>query len=130
MLKDGSITRVNVNLSQMNKQECEACLRSKASRKPIADVRSSPQAKNFRDFIHMDLWGPAPVQTIHHALYTLTMLDDASSWLEKPLLKFKDKAFAKYVTYNITLETQHGIQIKCVPWTKMANFCLQIWSAT
>jgi hypothetical protein len=35
MLKDGSITRVNFNFSQINEQECKACLRSKASQKQL-----------------------------------------------------------------------------------------------
>lgn len=64
--------------------------------------------------MHMDVWGPAPIRTVQHARYALVILDDATRWLEEPLLRTKDEAFAKYVGYEARLYTQHGVRIKAV----------------
>ncbi|THH16855.1 hypothetical protein EUX98_g9236 [Antrodiella citrinella] len=41
------------------------------------------------------------------------MLDDATLWLEEPLLRTKGESFAKYVGYEARLFTQFGVRIKC-----------------
>ena len=60
----------------------------------------------------MDVWGPASVATINHCAYALTIIDDATSWLEEPLMKTKDKSFSQYVIIQTTLQTQYGITVK------------------
>lgn len=72
--------------------ECKACLQGKATTVPIAKERSTVRAVKFGEQIHMDIWGPAPVVGIGKYRYTLTMLDDATLWLEAPLMKTKDEA--------------------------------------
>lgn len=42
------------------------------------------------------------------------MLDDATRWLEEPLLRTKDEAFAKYVSYEARLFTHNNVAIKSV----------------
>ncbi|THH16856.1 hypothetical protein EUX98_g9235, partial [Antrodiella citrinella] len=112
LVASGTLLGLNVDLKS-GEPECDVCLRAKASRKPILSRRLNPRASNFGDVIHMDVWGPAPVQTIHHSLYTCTMLDDATLWLEEPLLRTKGESFAKYVGYEARLFTQFGVRIKC-----------------
>jgi hypothetical protein len=43
---------------------CDSCEYAKATRKPIRRERIVPQAENFGDEIHTDLWGPSPVKSI------------------------------------------------------------------
>ncbi|KAE9393430.1 hypothetical protein BT96DRAFT_999469 [Gymnopus androsaceus JB14] len=71
----------------MDELECRACMLGKASRYPIAQVRSSPHAENFGDVFHMDVWGPSQVRTVNHCTYTLTLVDKATDWLEEPQMK-------------------------------------------
>ena len=60
----------------------------------------------------MDIWGPAAVRTVNHCTYTLTILEDATYWLEEPLMKSKDEAFAQYVILQTSLQTQYGTTVK------------------
>ncbi len=60
MLKDGALAGVNVDPSQMDETECEACLKAEAVRAPIASVRKTPIASHFGDIVHLDLWVRLP----------------------------------------------------------------------
>lgn len=114
LMKDRAVQGFVLNPSQLEEVECDVCMRAKAVRKPIASERSSPRAEAFGDLMHMDVWGPAPVRTINHALYTLTILDDGTLFLVEPLMRTKDEAMQKYVAYQSRLKTQHGVTIKAV----------------
>src|SRR6201999_2352610 len=96
----------------MDEPECHICMLGKATRHPIAKIRTSLRAENFGDIFHMDVWGPASVRTTDHCLYALTILDEATYWLEEPLMKSKDESFAQYVILQTSLQTQHGITVK------------------
>lgn len=89
--------------------ECKACLQGKATTVPIAKERSTVRAVKFGEQIHMDIWGPAPVVGIGKYRYTLTMLDDATLWLEAPLMKTKDEALAQYKSYQSRVKTESGV---------------------
>ena len=60
----------------------------------------------------MDVWGPASVRTVDHCVYTLTVIDEATDWLEEPLMKLKDESFAQYVILQTGLQTQYGTMVK------------------
>ncbi|KIP03168.1 hypothetical protein PHLGIDRAFT_78019 [Phlebiopsis gigantea 11061_1 CR5-6] len=122
MLKDSDGYGLSVDPARMEETECDVCPRAKATRQPIASHRSSPRAADFGDRIHMDVWGPAPVQTINHARYALTMIDDATRWLESPLMRTKDEALAKYVRFEARLRTQYGITVKAVQSDRGGEF--------
>ena len=122
LMKKEKLTGIKLDPNQMERRECTTCLRGKATRKAIASARShslpssnpsdSSQATKFGDLVHMDVWGPASQKGMHGVLYTLTLLDHATYWLEEPLCKSKDEAFAKYVTHQTRLKTQENITIK------------------
>ena len=79
---------------------------------PIARIHSTPCAKNFGDIFHMDVWGPASVRTVDHCIYTLMVIDEATDWLEEPLMKSKDESFAQYVILQTGLQTQYSTMVK------------------
>ena len=112
MFQNNQVKGLKLDPRKMEEPECRTCMLAKASRAPIAKIRSSPQAQNFGDIFHMDVWGPASVQTLHHNRYALTLLDDATYWLEEPLMKTKDESFTQYVIIQTGLQTQDGITIK------------------
>lgn len=125
MLKDGRLGGLTVDRNRMEEVECTVCLRSKAVRKPIASVSTSPPAENFGDVTHMDLWGPAPVETTRHCRYAFPMLDDATRWLEEPLLRHKAEALAKFIGYEARLFTQHGVRMKVLHSDRGGEFISQ-----
>ena len=106
------INGMRLDKSHMDEPECRTCLLAKAARFPIAKLRSSPRAENYGDVFHMDVWGPASVQTINRCTYALTIVDEATLWLEEPLLKSKDEAFTQYIIIQTNLQTQYGITVK------------------
>ena len=85
---------------------------AKATRYPMARIHSTPHAKNFGDIFHMDVWGPASVRTVDHCVYTWMVIDEATDWLEEPLMKLKDESFAQYVILQTGLQTQYGTTVK------------------
>lgn len=109
MFQHNQVQGIKSDPKQMDEPECRICMLAKASRQPITKVRSSPRAANFGDVVHMDVWGPASVD---HCTYALTIIDEATDWLEEPLLKSKDEAFSQYVILQTGLQAQSGITIK------------------
>ena len=45
-------------------------------------------------------------------LQLLTVVDEATYWLEEPLLKGKDEAFTQYIIMQTSLQTQYSIIVK------------------
>ena len=112
LIASDSLKGINVDPERMKEKECPSCIKAKITRSPIAKFRSSPRALRFGDLFHMDVWGPAKVHTIHQCTYTLTLVDDATHWLEEPLMKSKDESFPKYVAFQTLTKTQHGVTFK------------------
>ena len=112
MFQNNLIRGIKLDPKQMEEPECRTCMLAKATRYPITKIRSSPRAENFGDIFHMDVWGPASVRTLNHFSYALTVIDEATSWLEEPLMKSKDEAFSQYVILQTSLQTQHGVTVK------------------
>ncbi|KAJ3522993.1 hypothetical protein NMY22_g11644 [Coprinellus aureogranulatus] len=112
LLKDPDVHGFKLDPSAMEEVECVACIKAKATRAPIAKERSSLRAANFGNLFHMDIWGPAAVRTVGHAVYSLTLIDDATLWLESLLLKFKYEAFPRYVAHATMLREQYQTAIK------------------
>ncbi|KAJ3474184.1 hypothetical protein NLI96_g12605 [Meripilus lineatus] len=112
MIASGDLKGIKIDPDQMSETECSSCVKAKITRAPIAKVRASPRAQAFGDILHMDVWGPAQTRTINHNFYTLTLIDDATRWLEAPLMKTKDEAFPKYIAFQTLTKTQHGITFK------------------
>ncbi|KAJ3559217.1 hypothetical protein NM688_g477 [Phlebia brevispora] len=96
----------------MNRPICKSCLQGKILCTPITKCRASPRAASFGDVIHMDVWGPAPVHTLNQHHYTVTMVDEATGWLEEPLLHSKDEAFTAFIAFYAICRMQYGISIK------------------
>ena len=58
------VSGLKFDLSKDEPTFCEACVYAKATRKPIAKERVGECAMEFSAEVHMDVWGPAPVETI------------------------------------------------------------------
>ena len=91
---------------------CESCKWGKGHQKAIQRERKDDQVKAIDNQVHLDVWGPAPVETINHMEYIVTFTDDCSRDMEVYFMKKKDKVFDNYINYEAWLKTQHGAQIK------------------
>jgi hypothetical protein len=74
--------------------------------------REDKQAAALGDEIHLDLWGPAPVETINHKEYFVSFTDDCKRYTVIYLMAKKSETFENYLAFETWLKTQHNIQIK------------------
>src|ERR1700683_5107631 len=63
-------------------------------------------------WVHSDVWGPAPVQTINSREYYTSYTDDRSRYTHVYLLRTKNQNFDAYKNYEAELRTQRGAHIK------------------
>ena len=75
MVSNGVIKGIEVD-SATTIQHCNSCEYAKATRKPIKKFCETPRAAKFRDEIHLDVWGPSPMQTPGHKEYYVSFTDD------------------------------------------------------
>ena len=85
---------------------------AKATRKPIPKAREGKCATKFGDEVHLDLWGPAPVETKGGRKYYITFTDDMSRLTHLYLLRLKSEAFEAFKQYEAWCMTHLGIAIK------------------
>jgi hypothetical protein len=98
MIRHGHIT--GVQLTSHNQPECKDCMLGKAERAVVAKTRTSPLADKYGNHIHLDLWGPARVQTVNHHLYAFFIVDDSNCWADAPTMQYKSEAFGHYVGWE------------------------------
>ena len=93
---------------------CNSCEYAKMTHKPIGKERKAPLAKNFRDEVHSNLWGPSPLSSLSSRYYYITFTDDATHWTWLYLLRSKDQTLDAYKSFVTWAKTQHGTTIKCL----------------
>ena len=64
LAENGLVSGLKFDLLKDEPTFCEACVYAKATRKPIAKECVGERATEFGAEVHMDVWGPAPVETI------------------------------------------------------------------
>jgi hypothetical protein len=90
---------------------CDACAQAKPHRKPFPD-QASNRATEFGERIHADLWGPASVQSLGKAWYSVDFTDDAMRWTEIQFIPSKDKTQDEYEKLDNQLETVDNVRIR------------------
>jgi hypothetical protein len=76
LITKGFVTGVKLNNSPAELTFCESCIYAKATRKFIPKVCQGECAKEISGEIHSDIWGPAPVATLHGRRYYVSFIDD------------------------------------------------------
>ncbi|GBE86104.1 hypothetical protein SCP_0806280 [Sparassis crispa] len=122
MLRHDRIAGITLDPQRADKTECRTCLVAKACHALIATVHQSPLAEKFGEHLHMDVWGSASVFTIDCCKYCLTLIDDVTCWLKMPLMRVKSEAFRKYVSFEVHLQTQHGVRTKILQSDRGGEF--------
>ena len=70
------------------------------------------RAKGVLELIHSDVCGPMPVQARSGSFYFITFTDDFSRFGWVYLMRFKSKAFEKFIEFKNEVEKQSGKSIK------------------
>ncbi len=71
-------------------------------------------AKNFRDEVHSNFWGPSPLSSLGGQYYYITFTNNATHWTWLYLLCSKDQTLDAYKSFVTWAKTQHGATIKCL----------------
>nr|GMD52741.1 uncharacterized protein LOC109181269 [Ipomoea batatas] len=86
----------------------------------IAEINS-----NCFDLLHMDIWGPYKVATIHGHHYFLTILDDHSRAVWVYLMRTKSEVRSLIIQFCNLVENQFGTTVKCIRSDNGLEFNLQ-----
>jgi hypothetical protein len=70
----------------------------------------------------MDIWGPAKLETFGHAKYSLTVVDDATRWVNTPPMTVKSESFAKFVKIHSKDENQMNVKTKIIQCDRDGSF--------
>ncbi|KDQ59219.1 hypothetical protein JAAARDRAFT_88633, partial [Jaapia argillacea MUCL 33604] len=75
LVQDGLVTGIEL-CGPHNAGFCESCVFVKSKCKPIPDGRSGERVSEFGGEVHSDVWGPAPIKTVGHHCYYVSLTDD------------------------------------------------------
>jgi len=76
-------------------------------------ISTSHASSNF-ELLHLDIWGPLFVSSIHGHRYFLTIVDDHSRFLWIILLKTKSKVSHHVKSFIKMVQTQFHVTPKCI----------------
>jgi hypothetical protein len=113
LVAKGLVEGVELDLAS-NTSVCKSCEWVKGEKKPIMRVHKGQCTTEVGGKIYLDLWGPAPVETINWKLYYISFTDDFSRFSSVYFLCTKNEAFELYQAYEAWLKTQHGYHIKAL----------------
>lgn len=111
LVQDGVITGIEL-VGHTTLTSCASCEYAKMTRKQIRKEREEPLAEHFGDEVHMDVWGPSPVESLGGRRYFHLVIDDATRWTFTKPMRTKDGSFQSYKEVEAWAETQHGVRIK------------------
>lgn len=104
---------------------CDVCQFSKHKKLPFS--LSTSRADSSFDLVHMDIWGPLSISSIHKFRYFLTIVDDHTRFTWAVLLRSKHEVSTKIEHFVAMIENQFHKQVKVIrsdngPEFKMSSF--------
>ena len=81
---------------------CEACVKGKQRRVKFSSGKHT--TKEILEYVHSDLWGPAPVESQGRCVYFVTFIDDYSRKVWLYFLKSKDEVFGRFKEWKAMVE--------------------------
>jgi hypothetical protein len=91
---------------------CDICQFAKQKHLPFS-LSTSNASFNF-ELLHLDIWGPLSVSSIHGHKYFLTIVDDHSRFLWIILLKNKSEVSHHVKSFITMVQNQFNITPKCI----------------
>ena len=105
VISKGFITRVDIDLNSKF-EFCEAC-----TKEPFPK-ESKTRAKNFRECVHWNLWGPVSVKSLNSNHYVAARIDDVTRQTKLYFQEKKSQTFESYKKDEAYIENQTGNHIK------------------
>lgn len=102
-------------------KNCETCAQAKQFVKPFH--ASETKSKNILELIHSDLCGPMETQSIGHAKYILTFIDDLSKKVFVYFLKSKSDVLHAFIEFRKYIELQMELKIKMIRTDNGGEYC-------
>ena len=100
------------SLKTVDLKFCEHCVYGKQARQKFKTGKHT--SKGILDYIHSDLWGPAPKLSYGGSLYFVSFIDDYSRKVWIYLLKKKADVFNTFKQFRDLVEKSTGKSIKCL----------------
>jgi transposase InsO family protein len=108
------------------KVNCDSCVRAKSKRTSFPPSISKTEA--ILDLLHMDLAGPAEVESVGGKRYLLVIVDDYSRLYHGILLRNKSDAFEEARNWIRLQERRTGLKVKCIRSDNGGEFVSDLWS--
>jgi len=100
------------DLKTLDLEFCKHCVFGKQCR--LKFKVGSHTSKGILDYIHSDVWGPAPTISFGGSLYFVSFIDDYSRKVWVYLLKRKSEVFSMFMQFKASVEKSTGRSIKCL----------------
>ena len=101
---------------------CDICHFAKQKHLPFS-LNTSLASSNF-ELLHLDIWGPLFVSSIHGHVYFLTIVDDHSRFLWIILLKNKYEVSHHVKSFIQMVQTQFHVTPKCIRFDNGREFLI------
>ncbi|GBO26992.1 Retrovirus-related Pol polyprotein from transposon TNT 1-94 [Araneus ventricosus] len=124
MCKNKSVKGLEKVNIKINNESCIACNVGKATRTSLKKNYACKRVtKSVLDKVHMDLWGPAPVNSLWGSKYFLSIIDDFSRKIDVFTLKSKSEVFSIFKGYLSRVQRELGRKLKSLRTDNGMEFC-------
>lgn len=104
------INLTNITSNDLTRFQCEFCILGKGKRLPAPP--SVARTSKPLALVHIDLWGPSPVASLHQHRFFLTCYDDYTRKVHLHFLKAKSDAIQAIKDYITKVERQIDFKVK------------------
>ena len=126
--KLGILCKNHPYISHSNNKDCTVCLLAKQKRFPFVD--SNTETVSAFDIVHMHIWGPLSISSIHGHRYFLTVVDDYSKVVWIYLMKHKSDVSSMVKSFILMVATQFNAKVKIIRSNNGPEFALKDFFAT
>ena len=106
------ILRQRFDFISLKDMYCDIC--HMAKQRKLSFPNSDSYAANLFNLLHVDIWGPSPVISLHGQKYFLTIIDDHSRFTWGFLMKTKSETREHLKTFISYVKTQFDTKIKVI----------------
>ncbi|GBL86962.1 Retrovirus-related Pol polyprotein from transposon TNT 1-94 [Araneus ventricosus] len=115
------LEKVNIKIGNESRIACNV---GKATRMSLKkNYVYKRVTKSVLDKVHMDLWGPAPINSLGGSKYFLSIIDDFSRKIDVFTLKSKSEVFSIFKEYLSRVQRELGRKLKSVRTDNGMEFC-------
>ena len=107
---------------QVSLEFCENCVYGKQKR--VRFLRVGKQKKSEKlELVHIDVWGPAQVQSLGASRYYVTFIDDATTKTWVYCIRQKYDVFSTFNKWKVLFENETWKRLKCLKYDNGGEYC-------